>query len=122
MDNKSVSPTEGGSEQFKRVHPVKSSEAGSPSAKFKRVHVFVFGYVHGVTFRYHTAQRARHLGLVGWVKNIPEGVEALIEGEKDKVDETIEWMRHGPPGAEVKSIDIREEQYQGEFKEFKVKF
>ena len=87
-----------------------------------RVHIFVSGYVHGVTFRANTARWARDLGLTGWVKNIPEGVEAAIEGEKALVDQLVEWMRHGPPSAEVRGIDIKEEQCQGEFNKFEVKF
>lgn len=87
-----------------------------------RIHVFVSGYVHGVTFRANTARRARHLGLTGWVKNVAEGVEAVIEGDKEKINQISEWMSHGPPSAEVRSIDIKEEQYHGEFNKFEVRF
>lgn len=111
-------------ENKSRVHPVKSSEAGiSPKAKlFNRVHIIVSGSVHGVTFRVNTLERARVLGLTGWVKNISEGVEAVIEGDQDQVKQISEWMKHGPSSADVYGIDITKELYKGEFKNFKVKY
>ena len=71
-----------------------------------RVHIIVSGSVHGVTFRAATIKRARILGLRGWVKNISEGVEAIIEGDAEKVEQISEWMKHGPPSADVYGIDI----------------
>jgi hypothetical protein len=43
--------------------------------------------VQKVYFRKHTQQEAQRLGLVGWVRNTPEGtVTGAIEGPKDAVD------------------------------------
>jgi len=86
-----------------------------------RVHIIVSGSVHGVTFRANTLKRARALGLTGWVKNIPDGVEAVIEGDTEKVKQISEWMKHGPPSADVHGVDIENEQYNGEFKGFEVR-
>jgi acylphosphatase len=44
-----------------------------------RVHVFVSGRVQGVFFRAETAHIADRLGLVGWVRNLPDGrVEGIF--------------------------------------------
>jgi len=59
----------------------------------------------------------------GWVRNLPDGrVEALFEGEKDRVLELIEFCKRGPPGARVKHIEVRWEEPTGEFKDFQIRY
>lgn len=88
-----------------------------------RAHIFVSGKVHGVFFRAHTAERARELGITGWVRNWPDGrVEAVFEGEKEKVKEMVEWTKKGPPVARVNNIDIEWQEYQGEFENFEIRY
>lgn len=66
----------------------------------------VRGLVQGVAFRHHTKVRARELGLVGWVRNLPDGtVEVRAEGESAAVDELMRWLRTGPPSARVEGVD-----------------
>jgi acylphosphatase len=73
----------------------------------KRVRVVVRGRVQGVGFRASTAYEARHLGVTGWVRNLPDGgVEAVVDGAPDAVDALLAWLAHGPPGARVTSVDI----------------
>lgn len=80
-----------------------------------RVHVIVRGVVQGVGFRYTTRERAHALGLNGWVRNRPDGsVEAEIEGNAASVDAMVEWMRQGPPGAEVTSVDVSDRPLAGD--------
>jgi acylphosphatase len=84
-----------------------------------RVHVFVSGMVQGVFFRAATARLAQRLELTGWVRNLDDGrVEAVFEGEKDAVDKVVEFCRHGPNGAFVQDLDVRLEDWKGEFKAF----
>ncbi|HDI07213.1 MAG TPA: acylphosphatase [Candidatus Bathyarchaeota archaeon] len=88
-----------------------------------RAHVFVSGRVQGVFFRYETRRLARRLNVNGWVRNLPDGrVEALFEGEKDRVLELIEFCKRGPPGARVKHIEVRWEEPTGEFKDFQIRY
>ncbi|MFH1232048.1 MAG: acylphosphatase [Planctomycetota bacterium] len=73
-----------------------------------RSHIWISGKVQGVFFRAYTQKKAQTLNLTGWVRNLPTGqVEAVFEGEKDIVEEMIQWCRHGPPSAQVTKVDIQ---------------
>lgn len=88
-----------------------------------RAHVIVSGRVQGVFFRSETQNEAIKQGLTGWVQNLPDGrVEAVFEGEKDKVDRLIRFCRQGPRGAIVTDIEVTWENYTGEFREFKIRY
>jgi acylphosphatase len=71
--------------------------------------------VQGVFFRSETRQRAASLGLAGWVRNLRDGsVEAVFEGERERVETMVEWSRRGPSGAHVKDVDVAWEEPQGD--------
>jgi acylphosphatase len=73
----------------------------------KRAEVLVRGAVQGVFFRAEARQRARSLGLAGWVRNAPDGtVQAVFEGDDERVESMVEWCRRGPGGARVDGIDV----------------
>lgn len=86
-----------------------------------RAHLLISGHVQGVFFRDSMRERARSLAVTGWVRNTSEGqVEAVLEGERDAVDQLIAWSRHGPPGAHVEDVDVQSEPYVGEFRSFEI--
>jgi acylphosphatase len=68
-----------------------------------RAHVWVKGRVQGVGFRAHVEYSARQIGgITGWVRNAGfDTVEAVAEGERDKVERFIEMMKQGPKGSRV---------------------
>jgi len=73
----------------------------------RRAHVVVRGSVQGVFFRAETRDRARSLGLAGWVRNAPDGtVEAAFEGDDERVESMVEWCRRGPAGARVEDVGV----------------
>jgi acylphosphatase len=79
-----------------------------------RKRVVISGRVQGVFFRDTMRQRAEAAGVVGWVRNTPEGtVEAVFEGEPEAVDELIEFSRRGPSRAEVASVEVIDEEPEG---------
>ena len=81
----------------------------------KRVHVTVRGRVQGVFFRAEARARAESLGVSGWVRNASDGtVEAVFEGDPERVDSMVEWCRRGPSGARVDEVEVTEEEPQAE--------
>jgi len=88
-----------------------------------RAHIFVSGRVQGVRFREGTYQKAQKLGVFGWVKNLPDGrVEIVFEGEEDNVRKLVKWARMGPIFAKVNNIEVKWEEYRGEFNSFEIKY
>jgi acylphosphatase len=74
----------------------------------------VHGRVQGVFFRDTARRMARSHGLVGWVRNTPEGtVEAVFEGEADAVESMLRWCEEGPRGATVERVDVTDEEPEG---------
>lgn len=88
-----------------------------------RARVVIEGRVQGVFFRHHTQEIAFGLGVKGWVKNRRDGfVEAVFEGDKERVDQIIQWCHRGPSEARVTKVHLSWEDYRGEFEDFSVTF
>ena len=88
-----------------------------------RFHIFVSGRVQGVFFRENTRKMAEKLGILGWVRNLADGrVEAVLEGEKEKIGKMINWVKSGPMFAKVNGVEILPEDYQEEFDNFEVRY
>ncbi len=88
-----------------------------------RAHVFVRGRVQGVFFRSETRYEANRQNVMGWVRNTSDGrVEAIFEGEREKVELLIAFCRRGPPSARVTGVDVQWEEYTGEFRDFRIKY
>jgi acylphosphatase len=80
-----------------------------------RAHVVVTGRVQGVFFRAETRDRARSLGLGGWVRNAGDGsVEAVFEGPDERVESMVDWCRRGPAHAEVENVQVAWEDPRGD--------
>ena len=80
-----------------------------------RARVQVRGPVQGVFFRAEARTRAESLGVAGWIRNLPDGsVEAVFEGQDERVESMVEWCRRGPPGAGVEAVDVEREEPMGE--------
>lgn len=88
-----------------------------------RARVVVSGRVQGVFFRQNTQQKAKELGITGWVKNLPDGqVEAIFEGDKEKVEKMVKWAEKGPDSARVDSFNVEWQEYRGEFENFEMRY
>jgi acylphosphatase len=88
----------------------------------KRIHLFIHGQVKGVFFRAYTRRKAKELGLVGFVKNVDEGVEVLAQGQDKDIDLFVEFCKRGPTSAIVDDIEMIEEKTQDDLKDFEVIF
>lgn len=86
-----------------------------------RAHLWISGRVQGVCFRMETEAEANARGLTGWVRNTETGgVEAVFEGNREKVESMIQWCRRGPPAARVGDVRIEWEPHQGNIPDFRV--
>lgn len=89
----------------------------------KRVRLLISGLVQGVFFRHGTKEKAQSLNLTGWVRNTEEGgVEVVAEGAKENLEELIKWCREGPPGAQVKKVEVEWQEATGEFGSFEIRY
>jgi acylphosphatase len=88
----------------------------------ERLHLYAAGRVQGVWYRASTAQEARRLGLVGWVRNLPDGrVEAVAEGNRATLDALVRFCRKGPPLARVTGLEVSWGMGFGLFDSFEVR-
>ena len=69
--------------------------------------VRVRGRVQGVGYRDACVQRARALGVTGWVRNrMDDSVEAMLQGTPRQLTQMCDWMRDDMPAALVDHMDI----------------
>ena len=69
-------------------------------------YVAVRGRVQGVGYRWFVRERARALGLTGWVRNRQDGsVEVLAIGNDSALEQLRTLLRSGPSGARVSDVE-----------------
>ena len=90
----------------------------------KRFKLAITGKVQGVFFRDFAKQNANKLGLVGYAKNLRNGVlEIVVQGEEAKLQGYVKLCKSGPMFAEVKGVDVSELQidYLEEYEFFDIR-
>jgi acylphosphatase len=93
----------------------------SPASRLRLVSV-VHGVVQGVGFRWFVQREAAGLGLVGWTTNLPDGsVEVVAEGPESDLERLVAILRQGPPGASVRSVEVRFEPARGGLVDFVIR-
>ena len=89
----------------------------SPALRF-----LVSGKVQGVCFRANTQEQARHLGLRGYVRNLPDGrVEVLAAGADGALEALAEWLWQGPPLSRVDAVDRQDSVTPGDENRFEIR-
>ena len=88
----------------------------------KRLDAVIRGRVQGVFFRYFVHTEATKLGLVGTVRNMPDGssVEVMAEGRAADLEALLVKLRSGPPRAYVEAVDVEWQPPLADTTEFKV--
>jgi acylphosphatase len=68
----------------------------------------VSGRVQGVFYRDSTRRHAQSLRMTGWARNLPDGrVEVYAVGYPAACQSLLEFLRVGPPRAEVTDVDVQ---------------
>ncbi len=80
-----------------------------------RKHILFFGRVQGVGFRFYSVNKARQLGLTGWVRNLYDGnVEMEVQGKEDKIAILIQFLGQqryiAIEGIEMKQMPLQKER------------
>jgi DNA ligase D-like protein (predicted 3'-phosphoesterase) len=84
-------------------------DAGKTAAR-----AIVRGRVQGVGFRQQAVELAGRLGVRGWVRNEADGsMAAHLEGPAEAVEGMVDFLRTGPPAAEVESVETKEAKVEG---------
>jgi len=86
----------------------------------KAVKVIIVGTVQGVFFRNFVKERADELKIRGIVRNLENGdVEIIAEGNQDELQQFLEVCKNGPKFARIKSMNVEERKYSGDFEDFR---
>ncbi len=92
-------------------------------SEIKRVTIIAHGRVQGVFYRDSTMRKARELGLVGTVRNLPDGnVQIVAQGPATALEDLIQWAREGPPAAVVSEIETSYEAPEPGLSDFTVRY
>ena len=86
----------------------------------KSCRIIASGIVQGVFYRAFVKEQADALGLKGFARNLADGrVEAIAEGDDEKIKELIKRLRKGPSGSRVDSLEIKWQEPQN-FSRFEI--
>ena len=86
-----------------------------------QAHIRIYGQVQGICLRSYAKEVADRLGLVGWVKNNPDGsVETVAEGSKEKLEEFVKWCKKGPSGAMVEKVEVKWGEKSEDYDQFEI--
>jgi acylphosphatase len=88
------------------------------------VRVLIQGDVQGVYFRAFAAQKAKGLGLKGYVRNLPrrDSLEVIAEGERKRLEELLTYLNMGPPAAKVERLVTNWSEPSGRYTDFTVQY
>jgi DNA ligase D-like protein (predicted 3'-phosphoesterase) len=78
------------------------------------VRAIVRGRVQGVGFRERTVGLARELAVMGWVRNGEDGAVLVhAEGPERAVERLVDFLREGPPSAQVSEVAVEDVAVEG---------
>jgi acylphosphatase len=80
----------------------------------------ITGKVQGVFYRKSAKEKAVELKITGTVRNLTNGdVEIIATGNREQLDNLINWCKTGPPKAVVAKIEIDEQLFR-QFPDFSI--
>lgn len=86
----------------------------------RRWHIYFFGHVQGVGFRFTCLTTAKRHDVSGWVKNLPDGsVEMIVEGNRETLRQYVDEVCDSTHGR-VDDRQITRSDATGEFASMQV--
>ncbi|SIN69747.1 acylphosphatase [Halodesulfovibrio marinisediminis] len=87
-----------------------------------RQRYIVTGKVQKIGFRYWTHHIATSYGLLGWVRNLPDGsVEVVAEGDIATLRQFEEELWRGPVSGEITNVNPCETDLDEPLSEFSIR-
>jgi acylphosphatase len=81
------------------------------------------GRVQGVGYRYFAVQKAKEMGISGWVKNLVDGSVLIVaQGIEAEIKTFIDYLYIGPTRSRVDKISTCVMQISTVFDSFSVKY
>jgi len=96
----------------------------------KQAHLYIKGDVIGVGFRAWVKIQTKFIPVNGWVRNNFEsshifgksgGVEAVFQGDSEKIEEIIQKVKEGPPVSRVDDVEIFWQEPKEIFEKFEIR-
>ncbi len=95
----------------------------SSANDIQELHALVHGEVQGVGYRYFVVEKAKALGLRGYVRNERNGdVEVLAQGPRPALERFLAQLRRGPSAAYVTEVETTWDQPTEHFRGFHVRW
>ena len=86
------------------------------------IKVLVEGIVQGVGFRPFVYRIATELELVGYVRNLGNVVEIIIQGSDNKIDNFIDKLQNElPPIAKINNLRTEDINIESDYNDFTIK-
>lgn len=88
----------------------------------KQLHIHYSGRVQGIGFRFTSRYLANELGILGWVRNLPDGrVEIVAEQEEDALEDFLSQL-NSRFQRYISDVSVETLPATGDFKDFGIKF
>lgn len=91
------------------------------SGDIKQIECIITGRVQLVMFRDFAQRKARKLGIVGTVENLPDdSVKVVAQGSEENLAKFISYLKKGPILAKVEDVSVNWSEVKESFEDFKI--
>lgn len=91
--------------------------------RMTEIHCIVSGKVQNVRYRDYIQGAAGELGLVGWVRNLPDGtVEVCAQGLPEILKDFVEYLHEGSLQSKVEAVSVDWRTARKTLDDFSIRF
>ena len=88
----------------------------------KLARILIEGRLQGMHFRLKTEEKARQLGLTGFVRILSDGrIEIEAQGQENELEALLDWCQEEPHNSQIKSILYRYDDINKQYNTFSVR-